>query len=347
MTTVCGTCCSSKTIKKIRKRDLNTYDLGRIHIHISYIFVYTDLFSEPISNERILDQTLRLNYDFNANNMDLEKVPKSGKYSYFNLVGNCNIHFSVSDYSFTTAKKTYFESLSSIKSFLKLKSVSAPVGNLKIYITRLGNGILGEAHMFSDCLVVDHRTIGGASFHGDGSFQNYNTGRTLTHEVGHVLGLPHTFDSNCEIQFEDIPPQKNPNFDAYLFQNATGVWDGVLDNRFRDCNQPLYNIPFKAPPYGCDSQCLTEYEMFFNFMDYCDDHNSIMFTQKQADFMRQSVLDGDTKLKVRENEISTDVFITELEPNKNDSNILYIVLLLSMFLFLTFFCTTFRVSPIF
>lgn len=337
-------CPCSRLRHTIKKKKYIQDTSGRLNIHVSYIFIYTKSFIQPISEDRILDQTARLNLDFNANNMDLQKVPRSGNYAFFSDIGNCNITFSVSNYFYTNVEKESFKSLSEIETFMKYRSYQIPIGNLKVYVTKLQEGVLGEAKMFSDCVVVDYRTFGGVNFTGDVSFQNYNTGRTLTHEVGHVLGLPHTFDSNCSVQFEDIPPQKTPNFDAYLYLNTNSQWDGILDNRFRDCNQPLYNLALKDPPYGCNSNCLSDYEMFFNFMDYCNDENSIMFSQKQIEYMRVSLSGNYTKLKAQESDTSTILTLVKLEEKKKKKS--YIIIITSvisilMFLFLFFVCAVF------
>jgi hypothetical protein len=71
-----------------------------------------------------------------------------------------------------------------------------------------------------------------------GSFPGYAFGKTLVHEVGHALSLPHTFaDDACDnsVLFPDIPEQINPNFDTVLtIDEVTG------DNRQSRRQAALY-----------------------------------------------------------------------------------------------------------
>ncbi|MEL7118689.1 MAG: zinc metalloprotease [Bacteroidota bacterium] len=57
-----------------------------------------------------------------------------------------------------------------------------------------------------DGVVINNATIPG------GSKVNFNQGKTITHEIGHYLGLYHTFHNGCEIgdDIPDTPPQSIP-----------------------------------------------------------------------------------------------------------------------------------------
>ncbi|MBL7900530.1 MAG: T9SS type A sorting domain-containing protein [Bacteroidia bacterium] len=94
-------------------------------------------------------------------------------------------------------------------------------------------------------------------------FSPYDKGRTLTHEVGHWLGLRHIWgDGNCATDFcNDTPTQQQSN---------TGC--------------PSYpNITCSNGPNG---------DMFMNFMDYCNDACLYMFTPDQRTRIQTAMASG-------------------------------------------------------
>lgn len=136
-----------------------------------------------------------------------------------------------------------------------------PAHNLNIYICKPRGGILGYAYLPSS-LPEDHYLHGTVLLYSSlpgGSAAPYNEGDTCTHEVGHYLGLEHTFENGCK---------------------APG--DSVDDT------------PYEASPaYGCpvdrDTCASPGLDPIFNFMDYTDDGCMDEFTSDQADRMQAQV----------------------------------------------------------
>ncbi|WP_424963820.1 choice-of-anchor J domain-containing protein [Ekhidna sp.] len=99
------------------------------------------------------------------------------------------------------------------------------------------------------------------------SFESY--GRTLTHEVGHYLGLRHIWgDGGCSVD------------------------DFVDDTPLADSDNGDYSSPCTFPNPDDNTVCvMDEPEMFQNYMDYTDDVCMNLFTEGQKTRMR-TVMDN-------------------------------------------------------
>ena len=342
-----GRCCSTEhpedfhrtRSEKIPRSGLTTRGVisndthDTLYLNVRYYVVYHNS-EDNLPIEHIKAQHKQLNMDYNMNNEDSIRVPSTGLYNFASVRGTSNTVFKpenselltdglevVRVHTSTEPPDGGYSGLLAVEDTInEATDLQVPQANiLNIYICKLQGNLLGQAELFSNHCVIRDTTVGGFSLVGGAGA--YGLGRTGTHEIGHALGLPHTFTSDglCPLQafFSDIPRQRLPNYDAQLITNQPGnVYTGTMDNRFRDCNN-LTDLPDEIPPYACMADPMSTcadgpYEMFMNFMDYATDANAVMFTVEQCAAMRDFLINGDV--------FFTDPDEDPFEPIPDDDN---------------------------
>jgi len=172
-----------------------------------------------------------------------------------------NIIFSLSSID-RTANDNWFSDMESYEQQYKQQLNIDPAHHLNIYTGNMP-GLLGWSYMpyswsesyYMHGVCLSYTCLPGGTY-------PYNLGKTASHEVGHYLGLLHTFDNGC---------------------NAPG--DYVNDTPYQDDGNNIYTCNPNLDT--CPNQLGTD--PVHNYMNYVDDACLTEFTNGQSERMDEMI----------------------------------------------------------
>ncbi|MEL6867873.1 MAG: zinc-dependent metalloprotease, partial [Bacteroidota bacterium] len=130
---------------------------------------------------------------------------------------------------------------------------------LNIWIANTGDFITGYGTFPNQGTTAEQGIVVHPQYIGLNDSNNHPLGRVLVHEMGHFLGLYHTWNNDIECHIDDE----------------------VADTPFQE--KAYFACP-DFPQKSCGSS-----DMFMNFMDYVDDECMQLFTQGQMDRMKNTI----------------------------------------------------------
>lgn len=230
--------------------------------------------SENITKAQVLDQVAIMNEDFRRLNADAASTPAA----FDSVAADCNIEFVLANldpegkctdgitrtYSTRTVSATNQNGAKSVIYWNRDNYLNVWVVKSIGSISNLGM-VLGYAQFPLGGLTATDGIVVRSDYIGSIGSSAGNVGRTVTHEVGHWLGLRHIWgDEDCgsDLVF-DTPVHKEANFGCFTY--------------------PKFNT--------CADGDTLRGEMFMNYMDYSNDECMNMFTKGQKAIM-DFVLEG-------------------------------------------------------
>ena len=260
----------------------------RMHV-VFHVFTFEN--QNPLAKSQIFDQLDILNNDYQGHSVGIEAIPSEIR----QFVGSPSISFCLASND-PDGRQTdgiiYYVTSDSDLADINQSGMLRPIKHkslgganawdteryLNIWISSRNDGILADSSnpddsgTSDDGIVIETDVVGSYN----GTNENFDRGKTLTHEVGHFLGLNHLWldDSNCDTddQIADTPSQEGPYFGC-----------------------PAH------PQQSCGSM-----DFIYNFMDFSDDICLRYFTNGQVTRMHEILQNERSSLSVN-NCIGTDV----------------------------------------
>lgn len=236
------------------------------------------LYNHPVQNipdEQIFSQIRILNEDFRKRNADLAQVPEK----FRSLAADCQFEFQLATTDMQGKPSSgIIRKATSIQVFglddrIKFSELGGDdawdaSSYLNIWVGNLAGGLIGYSSPLGGPVGRDGIVVRSTALGNTGTARApFNRGRTLTHEIGHWMGLFHIWgDSYCgDDRVQDTPQQQSA---------STGC--------------PSGNIP----------SCTNTGNMYMNFMDLTDDACMGMFSEGQRKRMRAAFQPGGPRYSI-------------------------------------------------
>lgn len=297
---ICG--CKDDTIST-KKSLLKKYKESRVEDDGRTIYIGV-VFHICFQNYSVPDIELDVAYTIEGLNKDFNKTCSNFNYgsdkytdpslketydTYLLLADKCDITFYKVDIRYNALPAQTSSNISVLDRNIKGSQPPInPASYLNIWVSEFNNGLLGYAQFpWENSPSTDGVIISSGTFGRNPGYTEYNLGKTLTHEIGHWLGLYHVFQETFAYGGGNIDYA-----DGNLDQEAQEIkGDCVVDTPPQ--RDPTYGNPFNNTNSWPSSMPFDEKHahrhMFMNYMDYSDDIALFMFTHDQRTKIRQLV----------------------------------------------------------
>lgn len=290
--------CSSKIRKKnkhfisnLKTKIDNLEDPGELYIGLIFNICLTNIDKRDIRDD-VKHSIVMLNKDYSnkSDNFDYGKKKYSGRLlnaynQYTELSADTKLKFYCKKIIYYDIKRIESNDSDKITKKLLKKGVKSfePTEFLNLFIVDFDDSLLGYSSFAWEDKEIElpGSIINKSTFGIDPENKTFNLNKTMTHELGHLLGLLHNFQETDNSSDAIINYSVEENREKY-------IGDCVIDTPPQGdmtTGDPTEK-PRNWPRVKCSDQKKMYFNMFMNFMDYSDDCCTFMFTKDQGLKMR-------------------------------------------------------------